>query len=155
MNFQVIPLQSSLFEKFYGKDNSALEQSGALGYIADEKPGYPCRVSLRDAEPGERLVLSNFEHQPGNTPYRSAHAVFVIEGAADILPIKGKVPEMLACRLLSVRAFDKNDMMVGAEVLEGRDAAACFEAMLLQTGVAYLHVHTAKFGCYLARIERD
>ena len=155
MSFQVIPLPSSHFANLNGKDNAALAQSGALAFIAEAKPGYPCRVSLRDAEPGERLFLVNFEHQPANTPFRSSHAVLVIEGAADIPPIKGRVPEMLACRPLSVRAFDENGMMVDADVAEGSEVANCFKAMLANKAVAYLHVHTAKRGCYLARIERS
>ena len=42
--------------------------------------GFPDRIELRDAEPGERLILVNYVHQPADTPYRASHAVFVLEG---------------------------------------------------------------------------
>jgi hypothetical protein len=74
---------------------------------ADKKPGYPRRVSLCDAEPGESVMLVHFEPQPALTPYRASHAIYVREDArqADLEP--GVVPEMLRMRLLSVRAFDE------------------------------------------------
>ena len=143
MSFRVISLKSRLFKKFYGKSDSDLKKLGALPYIADIKPGYPCRVSLRDAEPGERLVLLNFEHQGAENPYRASHAIFVIDGADEAAPAINEVPEMLACRLLSIRAFDAKDMMVDSDVIDGHEAAECFETMLLKPGVEYLHVHNA------------
>lgn len=154
MSFLVVPLKQSLFKHLYGKSAPDLEKLGARAYIADAKPGFPCRVSLRDAEPGERLILLNFEHQPADTPYRSSHAIFVIDGAVEATPAIDEVPEMLVCRLLSVRAFDAMDMMVNADVIDGHDAAAYFEKILARTDVEYLHVHNANRGCFDARVVR-
>lgn len=155
MSFRVTPLAASEFESLYGKSEKELAALGARAYFADSKPGYPCRVALRDAEPGERLILVNFEHQPADTPYRSAHAVFVLDGAEAASPKAGTVPEFLSHRQLSVRAYDLEDMMIDAKVIEGNEAAACFEAMLSVPASHYLHVHNAGRGCYLARVEKD
>lgn len=57
-------------------------------------------------------------------------------------------------RLLSVRAYDREGMMVDADIAEGRQAETLFSRMLAQADVAYLHVHNAKRGCYAARVER-
>jgi len=58
----------------YGLNDEALIQFGARRYIADTMPGFPCRVTLKDAEPGERVLLINYVHQPADTPYRASHA---------------------------------------------------------------------------------
>lgn len=52
------------FEHFFGLSEADLHRSNAVRVWADEKPGFPCRVTLEDAEPGESLILLNYEHQP-------------------------------------------------------------------------------------------
>ena len=154
MSFRVVPQPASEFEYLFGKSDEELAELGAQAYIADSKPGFPCRIALRDAEPGERLILINFEHQPANNPYRSAHAVFVLDGAVEATVQPDEVPELLHHRQLSVRAFDADDMMLDATVVEGADAAVCFNTMLSLPGSHYLHVHNAGRGCYLARVDK-
>jgi hypothetical protein len=34
-------------------------------------------------EPGESVLLVNYEHQPAHSPFRSRHAIFVREGAEE------------------------------------------------------------------------
>ena len=155
MNFQVTGLDAEPFRRLYGLDQAALQLHGAVPYVADANPGFPCRVSLRDAEPGERLLLLNYQHQPVSTPYRSSHAIFVIDGATPATAHPGEVPDMLAGRQLSVRAFDALGMMTDALVTDGSKAADVFHQMLESGQNAYLHVHTAARGCYLARIIRS
>jgi hypothetical protein len=57
-------------------------------------------------------------------------------------------------RLLSVRAFDSNGMIVDADVVDGHESAPTFQRLLANDNVAYLHVHNAKRGCYAARVNR-
>ena len=121
---------------------------------ADSKPGFPCRVSLTDAEPGTRMLLLNYEHQDAATPYRSRHAIFVADGAKQAMPAPGEVPDQMRSRLLSVRAFSPEGMIVSADVVEGSEAGDLFERMLADDRVGYLHAHYAKYGCYAARIDR-
>ena len=154
MPFQVKALPAASFERFYGKSDAELAAQGVQVQIADEQPSFPCRVTLRDAPVGTRMLLLNFEHQPAPTPYRSAHAVYVEDGAREHRPAVGEVPDSLRIRFLSVRAFDKEGMMVDADVTPGTEAAAVFDRMLAAPEVAYLQVHNAKRGCYAARVER-
>jgi Protein of unknown function (DUF1203) len=154
MAFRVVGLPASRFEQLYGLSDEALAEKGVRAYLADSKPGFPCRVSLQDVEPGERVLLLNFEHQPAGTPYRSSHAIYVKDGAKEATPEPGEVPEVLRSRMLSVRSFDGDGMMVDADLTEGREAKALFERLLANPNVAYLHVHNAKRGCYAARVER-
>ena len=65
-----------------------------------------------------------------------------------------RVPEVLRTRLLSVRAFDDNGIIIDADVVEGVAAAPVFERLLQNDKATYLHVHNAKRGCHAARVER-
>lgn len=154
MTFQILPLPPSQFSHLFGADEAALEAAGAVPYVADSKPGFPCRISLEDAEPGERLLLVNYEHMTAATPYRSAHAIYVRDGARGAQVRPGEVPDMVASRLLSVRAFDASGMMLDAQVTEGSGAAQVFDRLLGLDGAAWLHVHSAARGCYLAKVVR-
>lgn len=154
MDFRVTGLPSSLFQSLYGLSEQELAERGIEVKIADAPKGFPCRVSLRDAPAGARMLLLNFEHQPANTPYRSRHAIFVQDGAEEAHPEVNEVPEVLASRTLSVRAFDEAGQMVDAVVVNGREAGQAFERLLGVPGAAYLHVHNAGRGCYAARVDR-
>lgn len=152
MTLQIQPLPASHFSHLNGASDAALRDAGAIAYVADSKPGFPCRVSLEDAEPGERLLLVNYEHMALPTPYRSAHAIFVREGAEPARPEPGEVPDMIASRMLSVRAFDASGMMLDAAVTDGSEAGQVFERLLALEGTAWLHVHSATRGCYMAKV---
>ncbi|HET9036661.1 MAG TPA: DUF1203 domain-containing protein [Myxococcaceae bacterium] len=154
MAFRVVGLPSSLFRSLYGLPEKELAEQGVEVRVADAPTGFPCRVSLRDAPVGSRMLLLNFEHQPANTPYRSRHAIFVQDGAEEVRPGVNEVPEVLASRTLSVRAFDDAGQMVDAAVVNGREAGPAFERLLAVPGAAYLHVHNAGRGCYAARVDR-
>ncbi|MDP3738781.1 MAG: DUF1203 domain-containing protein [Hyphomonadaceae bacterium] len=154
MSFQISALPSTRFSHLFGKPDEELKKLGVVTMTANAKPGFPCRVTLRDAEPGTRMLLLNFEHQDAATPYRSSHAIFVIDGAEDADIAPGEVPEQMRSRLLSVRAFSADGMIVEADVVEGAGAAALFERMLKNDRVGYLHVHFAKYGCFAARVDR-
>jgi hypothetical protein len=96
----------------------------------------------------------NYEHLPVASPFRSSHAIYVREDAVEARPEVNEVPDMLARRLLSVRAFDAAGMMQAADVVQGSDVEPLIERLLGDAKVAYLHAHNAKLGCYFARIDR-
>lgn len=154
MKFRVVALDAAPFQHLYGQSDGSLAALGVVPYVVDRSPGFPCRVSLTDAAVGERMLLLNFEHLGGDTPYRSRHAIFVRDGADRAVPEIGVIPAYLTRRLLSVRAFDAADMMIDADVVGEEDLAGSIEWLLGNPKIARLHVHTAKQGCYLAAIER-
>jgi hypothetical protein len=152
--FQISALPAKLFSHLNGKRGDALRELGVETVVADAEPGFPCRVSLRDAKIGERLFLLNYEHQNADTPYRSRHAIFVAEGAVEAQPGIGEIPEQLRRRLLSIRAFDARGMMLDADVVDGLEAETLIRRLFDNPWAAYLHVHFARRGCYAARVER-
>jgi len=95
-----------------------------------------------------------FEHLPVDSPYRSSHAIYVRAGATSKYDGVDAVPPALARRLLSVRAFDADGLMVSGEIVEGANLAPYIEEQLANPVVAYLHAHYARRGCFAARIDR-
>lgn len=154
MKFQISALPRELFEPFFNLDDVQLQARGAKRYIADRQPGFPCRVSLTDAAPGERVVLVPFVHQHADSPYRASGPVFIREAAHQASPGVNEVPQLLRLRLLSLRAYDGDALMVGADVLEGRELESGIERLFNDRSVAYLHVHFARPGCFACRIDR-
>lgn len=153
MSFRVLGLSPDLFRHYFDLSDPELQRIGARRVIADS-PTLPCRVSMAHARPGDELLLINFEHQPGRSPYRSRHAIYVNRGADTAFDAVDTVPETITTRLVSVRAFDADHMIIDADVVEGTEAAALFERLLANPAASYLHVHNAKRGCYSARVER-
>ena len=154
MSYVIQGIDPAPFRHLYGLTDRELARHGAIRMIADAKPGYPCRVTLKDVDPGSAVLLVNHEHLPVGTPYRSCHAIFVAEGAEQLARYEAAIPDQLRGRLLSVRAFDADGMMIDAEVLEGTSLEAEIERMFADPRVAYLHVHNARPGCFAARVDR-
>jgi hypothetical protein len=155
MSFRITGLSPEPFRHLFGLSDEELAKHGARRYVADKKPGFPDRVELRDAEPGETLLLLNYTHQPADNPYRASHAIFVREGADQAYESRDEIPEVMRARPMSLRAFDANDLMVDADLVDGRDMRGVVERFFADPGVAYIQAHYAKRGCYAALIERD
>jgi hypothetical protein len=154
MRFRVVGLSAAPFRHLFGLPEAELAKHGVRRCIADVKPGFPCRVEMRDAEPGEALLLLNHTHQPAGTPYRGTHAIFVREGAANTFDAVDTVPDVMRCRLLSLRGFDASGMMLDADVVDGTQIEQLIDRMFSNPDISYIHVHNAKRGCYSGRIER-
>ncbi|HEU0226060.1 MAG TPA: DUF1203 domain-containing protein [Steroidobacteraceae bacterium] len=154
MNYQLSGLEPAQFEKLFELDDAELGKRGMRRMRVDAAVGFPCRVTLEDAPVGEEVLLLPFTHQDGDSPYRASGPIFVRRGFGEARRIVGELPPYLTQRLLSVRAYDDADMMVAADVVEGREAGPLFESLLARPDVAYLHAHFAKRGCFAARVDR-
>lgn len=153
MSFRILGLPAQSFTALFTLADAELAARGAVRRIADAKPGYPCRVSLTDAEPGEPVILVHHEHHAVASPYRASHAIYVRAGEQTYDAIDA-VPAQLRSRLLSVRGFDATGMMTGADVVDGAALEAAIATLFCDPRATYLHVHFAKPGCYAARVER-
>jgi hypothetical protein len=145
MGFQISALNLDQFAHLFGMDDKALAKQGVERMVVDSNPGYPCRVSLQDAEVGETVLLMNYEHQPMPTPYRSRHAIFIRERADQTTPAAGEVPSMFRHRLLSV---------IDADVIDGENLESLIDRMFANDAAEYLHIHNARLGCYAASVNR-
>lgn len=155
MDYKITGLSPQPFLALYGLSDAELAERNVKRYRADKRPGFPDRIEIRDVEPGENVLLVNYVHQAGSTPYRASHAVFVREGAEQTATFFNEIPESLKLRPLSVRAFDAGHWMVDADLCDGQDLDGLMRRFLGNGNVDYLQVHFAKRGCYAARVERS
>jgi len=154
MSFCIRGLPSEQFAHLFDLSDEELASRGAIRRVADNRtPGYPCRVSLTDSREGDELLLVNYEHHDVQSPYRMRFAIYVRKGEESYHAIN-EVPEQLRIRTLAVRAFDNLGMMIGWELVDGKDLEAAIERLLANPQSAYLHIHYAAPGCYAARVER-
>jgi hypothetical protein len=154
MSFRITGLPLGQFAPLFSLTDQELAARDAVRVVSDKRPGFPCRVSLQDAEIGESLILVNYEHLAVASPYRSRHAVYVREAATEAELDLDEVPALFRTRLLSLRAFDDKGMMKTADVVPGTAVENLIAEMFSNDATAYLHVHYAKPGCYAARVDR-
>lgn len=154
MTFRILALPVAPFAADFAADDKALRARGIRRVVADDKPHYPCRVSLQDAVEGERLLLVPYLHHGVDTPYRASGPIYVREAAVQARPTVGEVPALLRSRLLSLRGYDARGMMAWADVVPGSDVESGIAALFAIERVAYLHLHYAKPGCYACRVMR-
>lgn len=154
MNFRISGLSPEPFRHLFGLSENELALKGVKRYVADKKPGFPDRIAMRDVDLGERVLLLNHVCQPADTPYRATHAIFVGEGSEVPYDRVGEIPEVMRVRLLSLRAYDAQHMMIDADVVDGQEVEPVIHRLLANPQVAYIHAHNAKRGCYSGLIER-
>lgn len=151
MSFRITGLPVEPFAGLFDLSDDELRARGAVRRIADNP--YPCRISLTDAEPGDELLLVNYEHHPVDSPYRMRFAIYVRRGEEQYDAVD-QVPEQLRTRMLAVRSFDEAGMMIERELTEGQQVEQAIERLFADPAAAYLHVHYAAPGCYAARVDR-
>jgi hypothetical protein len=154
MTYRVRGLSPAPFRHWFGLSDAALATEGVLRVEADAQHGFPCRVTLEDAAPGERLLLFNHQHHDTVSPYRSAYAIYVREEASVAAEHVGTLPAMLERRTLALRGFDANGLLQAAQLTAPGEAEPGVRDLLERPEIAYLHAHNAAYGCFLARIDR-
>jgi hypothetical protein len=158
MDFRISGLPAEPFRRYFTMSNAELATHGARRVVATEadRPLMPpCRVSLRDAEVGEVSILLHYPHHEAvSSPYRASGPIFVREGVAETACFINHVPDQQRMRLLSVRAYDTDGIMVDAEVAPGTELEELVNRFFGRNDVAFLHAHNARRGCYSCRIDR-
>ncbi len=138
-------------------DADALRQRGGQVYTADEYPGYPCRQCLRDAAVGDELILVSHDPFDTDSPYRSASPIFIHRTscqpyAADTA--EPGLPAQLTRRQLSVRSFDRDEMMIDAAVIDGGELEPTINRFFADPDSIGIHVHNATRGCWAVGVQR-
>src|ERR1700677_1729651 len=153
-SFQLVGLSPGLFAPLFALSEAELSRIDARRVVADSKPGFPCRVSLEDAEVGEELLLLPFEHQPAASPYRSSGPIFVRKAALQAAVEPGVIQDYVRTRLMSVRVYDAAHQMIDAAVCPGSETARVIDSMLSRGEAAYIHLHNAGRGCFSCAVRR-
>ncbi len=153
MSFRITGLPVETFAPLFALSDEELSARQAVRRVVDEPNAFPCRISLTDAEPGDTVLLTHYEHHAVDSPFRASFAVYVREDE-ETFDAVDEVPEQLRRRLLSVRAFDRAGMLVNADVVDGKKLEGAIDSLFADPRASYLHVHFAKPGCYAAKVER-
>lgn len=154
MAYRIAGLRPELFSSLIGADAATLAAHRAVRVTAGGKPGYPCRITLEDAEAGESLILLHHVSHDAATPFRASHAIYVREGAAAAAEYRDTLPPFFAGRPLSLRGFDACGMLHAARLAMPGEAEGAIRALLDDPAVEQVHAHHAAYGCFLARITR-
>ena len=153
MAYRIEGLAPEPFEPLFAMSDAELAARNARRAVADG-PGYPCRISLEEAEPGEALILVNHVSHDAPTPFRAAHAIYV-RRTTERGAYTDSVPPLFGTRTLGLRGFDRNGMLQGALLALPGEADARIRELLERPEIAEIHAHNAALGCFLARIERN
>lgn len=135
-------------------DTRSLLAAGAIRMTAEQSNAYPCRITLEDAQPGESLILLNHVSADVATPFRASHAIFIREQAGAASRHVDAVPPVVARRATSLRGFDAAGMIRDAILAPPGEADAGIRRLLEKEEIVHVDIHTATWGCFLARAER-
>lgn len=129
-------------------------ETRAMHVIATSKPGFPCRVTLEDADEGEELVLFHYVSHDVQSPYRSSYAIYARTRAEKAAQYIDEVPPVFEGRTLGMRAFGADAMLKTAGLAMPDQADETIRQLFELDEVAYIDVHNAAHGCFVARVER-
>ncbi len=154
MSFTITGLSPQPFQHLFGLPDAVLREQNIVRCTADAKPGYPCRITLEDAEPGETVLLLNHQSHVAETPYASRYAIYVREGAAAASTYRDELPPVFLNRPIALRLFNADGMLVGADMGVNAELKARIEQALARPDVDYIHAHNAMHGCFAAEVRR-
>ena len=154
MTYAISGIEPTQFAHLVGLSDEELATHGAVRMVASGQPTFPCRIQLDDAKAGESLLLVNHVSHDGNNPFRASHAIFVSESAIGAASFEDEIPPALNRRILSLRAFDRQGMMIDAALVQPGEADPVIRRMLADEAVDHVDAHTAIRGCFLARADR-
>lgn len=154
MSFIISGLPVEEFQPLFGLPDEELKKRGVIRETADAKPGYPCRITLEDAEPGETVLLLNHQSHKAATPFRSSYAIYVRETAKQTRALTDELPLVFNNRPIALRIFNKEGMLVGADLDVSGDLHAKIEHAFDSPEASYIHAHNAMHGCFAAEIRR-
>jgi hypothetical protein len=118
--------------------------------------GAPCRHCLRDAAPGEAVLLGSYNLPGPLGIYWTPSPVFIHAESCERYDQADHVAEIVRPRLVSVRAYDAEQMCLYdlGHVAQGDTIDAALANALSDERTAFVNIHTAKPGCMLCRVER-
>lgn len=153
MSYQIRGLDPTPFLPLADCTDEQLADAGMRRMTVSARPDFPCRIRLDDAAIGETVILLNHRSIPEG-PYAASHAIFVTEGAKDRAVSPGVIPPALDWRLLSIRAFDEDHMMIKAELVQPGACDPVLRRLFEKDNVVYVHAHNAIRGCFAAEVRR-
>src|SRR3954463_10125526 len=114
MTYRITGIDPAPYRHLYGLSDEELASHGIVRMTVTAKPTFPCRVSLTDREIGERVLLLNHVSHDVAGADCASHEIFVTEGEQEPAEFVDQVPPVFSKRVLSLRGFGNDGMMVDA-----------------------------------------
>lgn len=153
MTYAMTGLAPAPYANLFMLSDTDLAQHGARRVTATASPGFPCRISLQDAEIGETVLLVHHVSHDVPTPYRSAYAIYVRD-VAKSAEFRDCLAPVMQGRTLGLRGFDSAAMLRDARLATPGEAEAAIVSLFDNPEIAYIHAHNAAYGCFIAQIDR-
>ena len=154
MTYKIAGLVPAAHAYMFAMSDVELASMNARRVTATASRGFPCRVSLEDAEVGESLILFHHVSHDVATPYRSAYAIYVREKAQAAAEYIDRTPPVFEGRPIALRAFDADGNLRNATLALPGEADLRIRELFDSSEIAYIHAHNAAHGCFSAAIER-
>ena len=154
MSYVVRGLDPAPFRPLFKLSDEELARHGIVRMLVSQKRSFPCRITLEDREIGESVLLLNHVSHDVANPYRAAHAIFVSD-AGEAAEFVDRIPPVFEARMLSLRGFDANGMMIDALVVQPGGAEEGIRKLFGNPNIESVHAHNAARGCFSAKIERN
>ena len=151
MTYRIAGLDPAPYKPLFGLSDNALASRGIVRMTVTD-PTFPCRISLVDRPVGEEVLLLNHVSHDVANPYRASHAIFVSDAARG--EFVDQVPPVFQKRVLSLRGFDRDGMMIEAMLTQPGETDAGIRRLFENPDVEIIHAHNAVRGCFSAKIER-
>ncbi|MBI5371012.1 MAG: DUF1203 domain-containing protein [Sphingobacteriales bacterium] len=152
-NFIIRPIGNG-YQQFFNMNREELLQLGVQLKTVTEKPGFPCRISLEDAEIGEEVLLMSYVHHATSASYLSSGPVYIRRNAKPAQLAAGEVPGFLLVRYLSLRCYNREGEMVDATLCAGTELKQKLGFLFLNPEIIKIDIHNAKPGCFNCVAEK-
>lgn len=153
MTYRIQGLDPAPFRPLFNLSDKALAERSTIRMPVTTRPGFPCRISLEDAAVGRHVLLLNHRHVASG-PYAATHAIFVQEGQEQRGLFEDEVPPSLDSRILSLRAFGDDQLMIDVALVQPGQADGAIRRLFDHPAVRYINAHNATRGCFAAKVER-
>jgi hypothetical protein len=157
--FVIHPLPVSVLDEMRaaradGADTGDTAGTAAVVAVIAEG-GEPVRCCLRDAAPGDELLLVNYEPPLPDSPYRERGAVYVHAQACRQPPVRSVYPPQWRRRPQVLRAYDARGWIHDATTShDGSDPERALLEVLGRPGVVEVHSRNIEYGCYMFAATR-
>jgi hypothetical protein len=131
------------------------DRGGAVVRRQVDGPGFPCRHCLRLGAPGEAMLLASWDLPLPQGPYWTPSPVFLHAEPCPHGALADALPETVTANsLVSLRHYDAEGLCLYdlGVVVAGEAAEAALRERIGDPRVAYVNIHTARPGCWLARV---
>ena len=151
-SFQIHAIPAEVFDHVRA---SGVDVSGNPIERLTASGGEPLRCCLRDAEPGEQVILFGYEPPIPASPYREIGPVFAhaerCQGPINV----DSYPSAWLGRPQVLRAYDRKGWIhPTTRVHDGTDPEAVIADMLTDPAVVQIHSRNVAYGCYMFTVTR-